>query len=144
MIGIEAKVYYSVGGVGVGTYNELAIVGEVTGSDARTKSEVKLRGSDVTLYDVGMRERAVTFQMLYEPTNAGFTAIKTAYASRADIGLAFLDEARAASVAGWEGDYKIASFSQPQQVDQTWMVDVEAVPSAKAGAIKPRDYVHSV
>jgi len=72
-----------------------------------------------------LREATITFQMVWDTTDAAFTAIHTAFRTSGLIAFAVLDQAAATTGAqGLTGNFSITNFSQTQNLEEAQMVDV--------------------
>ncbi|MBW7905466.1 MAG: phage tail protein [Phycisphaerae bacterium] len=122
-LGMEAKIYYKVGGQGGGgAWTELTNVRDVTLSletgeaDVTTRANAGWRATVATLKDA-----SVEFEMVWDTADAGFTAIKTAYLTNAPIGFQVRD---GAGGQGLQADFMITQFSRSEPLEEAISVSV--------------------
>ncbi len=121
-LGMNAKLYYGAAGGPANT--EMTNVRNVTlnleagEADVTTRANAGWRATAPTL-----RECSVEFEMVWDPADAGFTAIKNAYLSNALIALKILDQAGG---QGPDGDFSITSFSRSEELEEAITVSVTA------------------
>lgn len=120
-LGMDAKLYYKAGGVdGPGAWNELTNVKDVTLSlesgeaDVTTRSNAGWRATVATL-----KEGSVEFEMVWDTSDTGFTALKDAYFNNDLIGLQVLDGAiDDPGVQGLKADFSVTSFSRNEPLEE--------------------------
>ena len=127
-LGMEAKIYYDPAGVANGNWTELGNVKDVTlnletgEADVTTRANQGWRATAPTL-----RECTAEFEMLWQPGDAGFEAVKTAFLSAGTIALAILTGDKAASgTEGPIGDFSITNFSRNEALEEAIVADVTA------------------
>ncbi len=131
-LGMDAKLYYKVGGVGgSGSWEELVNVKDVTlnletgEADVTTRGNAGWRATAATL-----KEGSIEFEMVWDTGDAGFTAIKNAYFNNAKIGFAIMDGDIAASGSqGLQADFSITNFSRKEALEEALTVSVTAKPT---------------
>ena len=128
LLGMNAKIYQGAAGSELSALTEMANVKDVTLSleageaDVTTRANSGWRATAPTL-----RECTAEFEMLWQPGDAGFEAIKTAFLSAATICLAVLTGARDASgTEGPLGDFSITNFSRSEPLEEGVTVSVTA------------------
>lgn len=127
VLGIDAKLYYKVGGVAAGgSWIELTNVKDVTLGLEKDEADVTTRGSGGFRAMVGtLRSAPVNFNMVWDTVDAGFIAIKnTFFASPGVIGLRIYD--RTAPGTGLEADFDIFGFTRNEELAEALSVDVVA------------------
>jgi hypothetical protein len=152
MLGMNAKMYYlatppraswgtadSDGvheGAAPATLTEMGNVRDVTlnleegEADATTRANAGWRATEPTL-----KEGSVEFEMVYDPSNAGFTKFFSAWLNRTVIACAILDGDKAS--AGTEGlwaDFKVINFSKSEPLEDVQMMSVTIKPAYSAVA----------
>jgi hypothetical protein len=131
-LGMEAKLYYKVGGVGgAGAWTELTNVKDVTLNLEAGEADVTTRGNAGWRATVAtLREGSVEFEMVWDTADAGFTALKDAYFNNSKIGLAVMDGAIATPGSqGLQADFSITNFSRKEALEEAIMVSVTAKPT---------------
>lgn len=120
-LGMEAVLNYK---TGASSWTELANVRDVTltletgEADVTTRANAGWRATVATLKDA-----SVEFEMVWDTTDAGFSAIKTAYLNNTAIGLQVLD---GTSGEGLQADFMITSFSRSEALEEAITVSVTA------------------
>ncbi|MEW6198051.1 MAG: phage tail tube protein [Planctomycetota bacterium] len=121
-LGMNAKLYYGTAGGPAST--EMTNVRNVTlnleagEADVTTRANTGWRATAPTL-----RECSVEFEMVWDPADAGFTAIKNAYLTAGLIALKVLDKEGG---QGPDGDFSITSFSRSEELEEAITVSVTA------------------
>jgi predicted secreted protein len=121
-LGMDAIMYYGTAGTIAGT--ELSNVKDVTvtleagSADVTTRANSGWRATAATL-----KECTVEFEMVWKPTDAGFTAIKTAFLNSTTIALLPLSEPGG---EGIDGDFSITNFSRNEPLEEAITVSVTA------------------
>jgi TP901-1 family phage major tail protein len=122
VLGMNAKLYHGVAGATAAT--ELTNVRNVTlnleagEADVTTRANSGWRATAPTL-----RECSVEFEMVWDPADAGFTAMKDAFLTGGLIALKVLDKANG---QGPDGDFSITSFSRSEELEEAITVSVTA------------------
>jgi len=123
--GFDAVLNYMIGGVGGGgTWTELKNMQDNKLDLTSDEADVTVRGSGGwKATAAAIKDASVSFDMIWDPTNAGFTAIKDAYFNNTVIGLQILDKAAG---EGLEADFVITNFSRNEPVNDVLKVSVTA------------------
>lgn len=74
----------------------------------RIRRGIKWKGKKTTLKNL-----ALDVQLLYDPTDGGFTAIRNAFVADTPIALAALDD----QGHGWIADYEVTQFERQEPVE---------------------------
>ncbi len=135
-LGLECKLYRD----DSGTWNEIGNVRDLTINMEMGVADVTTRGGNGWHQNVAtLRDGTVTFQMVYDTTDADFTALQTAF-------LATTAAAREIKVAAMDGDIatsgsqgliafmNVTNFSMPENLEEAVMVDVTLQPSYNSTA----------
>jgi len=122
VLGMNAKLYYGAAGseatTAMGNVKDVTLTLEAGEADVTTRANSGWRATAPTL-----RECTVEFEMVWDPTDAGFTAIKNAFLSAGLIALKALDQAAG---QGPDGDFAITSFSRNEALEEAITVSVTA------------------
>lgn len=119
---MNAKLYYGAAGGPANT--EMTNVRNVTlnleagEADVTTRANLGWRATAPTL-----RECSVDFEMVWDPEDAGFAAVKNAFLTNGLIALKVLDQAGG---QGPDGDFSITSFSRSEELEEAITVSVTA------------------
>jgi hypothetical protein len=138
-LGMEAKLYYKVGGQGgAGSWVELTNVKDVTLSLEAGEADVTTRANNGWRATVAtLKEATVEWEMVWDPTDAGFGAIKDAFLGNDVIGLQVLDDATPGGGGAGEGlqaDFMITNFSRNEALEEAITVSVSAKVTYSASA----------
>ena len=134
-LGAEGKVYYKVGGQsGGGAWLELTNVRDVTASQEAGDADATTRGNASTGFMASiptLKDASVDFEMVWDTSDAGFTAIKNAFyaVAAADkiIGLEVFDGDRTdGGTQGLRGDFAIPKFDRSEPLNDLMKVAVTA------------------
>jgi hypothetical protein len=131
-LGMQAKLYYKVGGVAdPGPWLELGNVKDLTLNLETGEADVTTRANAGWRATVGtLKEGSIEFEMVWDTTDAGFTAIKNAFFGNAAIGLAVMDQDIATPGSqGLQADCSITSFSRSEPLEEAIGVSVTAKPT---------------
>lgn len=116
MQGYEAHFYYDstplAGEPSTGTWTELTIVKDVNLGDEHDESDVTTRANNGhKATDVSLRDNPLDVEIAWDPDDAAFSALRTAYEGRLPIAIAVMDGPVATvGSKGVAGNYKITSF----------------------------------
>lgn len=126
-LGMEAKLYYKTGGQGgAGSWVELTNVKDVTLSLEAGEADVTTRGNNGWRATVAtLKEATVEWEMVWDTTDTGFTAIKDAFLGNEMIGLQILD-AETGTGEGLQADFMITNFSRNESLEEALTVSVSA------------------
>src|SRR5690606_2794102 len=124
-LGMEAVLNFKTGGQGgAGSWNELANVRDVTLSLETGEADVTTRANSGWRATVAtLKEASVEFEMVWDSTDTGFTAIKNAYINNGVIGLQVLD---GPAGEGLQADFMITAFSRSESLEEAITVSVTA------------------
>jgi len=124
----NAKIYQGAAGTDLGALEEMSNAKDVTLSleageaDVTTRANQGWRATAPTL-----RECTVEFEMLWQPGDSGFNALKTAFLTSGLVRLAILTGAvGAANTEGPVGDFSITNFSRSEPLEEGVTVSVTA------------------
>lgn len=131
-LGLDAKLYFCAAGIGGSpTWTELTNVKNVTLSLQKGEADVTTRANNGWKATAAtLKEGSIEFEMVWDPSDAGFTAIKNSYFNNTPIGLAAMDGpvATAGSQGLW-ADCAIMDFSRDEPLDEAISVKVTAKPT---------------
>lgn len=139
LLGKDASLMYAAVGASApttpGGMTAIGNVKDLSADFSAGEADVSTRGNGgwrATL--ATLREASITFQMVWNPTDAAFTAIQTAFLASGQVSFAVLDQAAATvGCQGLIGDFSITNFSQTQNLEEAQMVDV-TIKLARFGA----------
>ncbi|MCA9249808.1 MAG: hypothetical protein KDA54_01620 [Phycisphaerales bacterium] len=109
----------------IGNARDVTLNLEQGEADVTTRSNGGWRATDPTLKD-----GSVEFEMIYDPTDAGFTKILASWLARTTIAMAILDGDKAtAGVMGLWADFKVINFSKSEPLEEGQTVSVTVKPT---------------
>ena len=123
-LGLEAKLFHGAAGATAST--EMKNVKDLTldlssgEADITTRATNGWRATAATL-----KEASLEWQMLWDPADTGFTAIKTAYFGNAPLALFVSD----GDGCGLDADFAITGFSREEPLEEAQTVKVTAKPT---------------
>ena len=122
VLGMNAKLYYGAAGgsaaTEMGNVRDVTLTLEAGEADVTTRANLGWRATAPTL-----RECTAEFEMVWDPTDAGFSAIKNAFLTAGLVALKILDQAG----GQWpEDDFAVASFSRNEALEEAITVSVTA------------------
>ena len=128
LLGMNAKIYQGAAGADLATVTEMSNVKDVTLNLEAGEADVTTRGNQGWRATVAtLRECSVEFEMLWNPGDAGFEAIKTAFLSAGTLRLAVLTGEKATSgTEGPLGDFSITNFTRNDPLEEGVTVSVTA------------------
>lgn len=100
------------------------------------KADITTRGSGGWKTQVAtLKDASISFQMVWKPSDAGFTAILTAFNATTEIAFFALDGVKTASSGsqGPAGNWMVSKFSRKEGIGEAVTVDVELTPSTYNG-----------
>jgi TP901-1 family phage major tail protein len=128
ILGMNAKIYQGTAGGELSALTEMSNVKDVTlnleagEADITTRANGGWRATAPTL-----RECTCEFEMVWQPGDDGFDAIKAAFLGGTTVELAVLDQDReTAGAQGPKGSFSITSFSRNEALEEAITVSVTA------------------
>jgi len=122
ILGKDGKLYFGIAGTTasteMGNVRDVTLTMEAGTADVTTRANFGWRATAPTL-----RECTCEFEMIWDPADPGFTAIKNAFLASALIALKILDKANG---QGPDGDFAITSFSRKEALEEAIIVSVTA------------------
>lgn len=127
-LGMKGVVNYKVGGqAAVGSWTGLPNVRDVTLNLETGEADVTTRGNNgwrATL--ATLKDASVDFESIWDPDDAGLTALRTAFLTNAVIGIQVLDEVDG---EGLQADMMITSFSRSEPLEEGMTVAISMKPT---------------
>jgi hypothetical protein len=136
-LGLDAKLYYCVAGIGATpTWTLLGNVKNVTLNLQKGEADVTTRANNGWKATAAtLKEGSIEFEMVWDPADTGFTAIKDAYFNNTLIGMAAMDGAVATTGSqGLWADCAITDFTRDEPLEDAISVKVTAKPTYSANA----------
>jgi hypothetical protein len=134
-LGMDAKLYFCAAGIGgTPTWSLLGNVKNVTLNLQKGEADVTTRANNGWKATAAtLKEGTIEFEMVWDTTDAGFTAIKDAYFNNTPIGMAAMDGPIATTGSqGLWADCMITDFSREEPLEDAISVKVTAKPTYSA------------
>lgn len=131
VLGMDAKLYYDESGVDVGTWVLIDNVKDVTLNLEDGEADVTTRGNDGWKATVGtLKDASVDFEMVWDTSDAAFTAIKDAFINKTTIGIAVMDGLIDTNGSqGLTANCRVTSFSRSEPLEEAITVNVTMKPT---------------
>lgn len=125
--GIDCVLGYKAGGVGaVGDFVAMANSRNINQAFSHGEADATTRANQGwEAVEPTLKSAEFTWQMVYDPADANYTAVRTAWVNKSLLGLAFLDGPLTTG-KGWVLDCKIFNFEQDEPNDGIVLVNVTA------------------
>ncbi len=136
-LGMDAKLYFCAAGIGGSpVWTLLGNVKNVTLNLQKGEADVTTRANNGWKATAGtLKEGSIEFEMVWDTTDAGFTAIQQAYFNNSLIGMAAMDGPIATNGSqGLWADCMITDFSRDEPLEEAITVKVTAKPTYSANA----------
>lgn len=137
VLGMDGKLYYNTTGVaGSGSWVELDNATDVTSNMESAEADVTSRNNNGWRATTPtLKDCSIEFEMIWDNSDAGFTAIKTAYLANSTIGIMALDGSSATSGSqGPKFDGRVTNFSRTEALEEAMKVSVTIKPTYSATA----------
>lgn len=147
VIGINAKLWYRAWTPGetpeYGAWGELSNTRNVTLNLTSNEADVTVRANDGWRATVPtVKDASIDFEMVYDTTDAGFTAIRTAYFDGSSLNVRVLDGGTTQSNGnGLDAHVRITNFVINQGNEEAVTVSVSMKPTYAASNLAPVWYV---
>lgn len=135
----DAKLYYNTGSYSSPTWSEICGVKDLTLSLEKDEIDLTTRCSGgFKEYADGLLDANITFNMLYDPADAAFTALQTAFFAKSSVEFAVMDGAlpppSGSTSQGLRATCMVKSFSRSESLGDALMTDVAVRPVANSNA----------
>ena len=125
ILGLDCKMYRGVAGSQAAT--EMGNVQDVTVECDKEEVSVDTRATAANGWNAvkgGLKNGAVNYKMIYDPTDADFQAIQTAYFANTQLAFFIADDGG----GGLDADFEIMKFTVTQPLKTAVTVDVTIKP----------------
>lgn len=132
-LGYKAKVYHGTAGTQAGTL--LANVRSVTMNGSKAEADASTRDSDFKLTRGAQKDISFDIELVYDPADAGYDALKASYLNGTAIALLIVDDLK--TVVGTEGldfDAEIFDMSREEPIEGVITVKFTAKPTPSSRA----------
>ena len=139
ILGVNCKLYRNTATWGSPSWDEVTNVRDLTINLEKGEADVTIRGGNGFRQVVGtLKDGSIEFQMVWDPADADFTAIKDAYFNDTSIELMALDGSSApaagVTVQGLRADFSVVNFSRNEGLEDAVTVDVTVKPTYSSNA----------
>ena len=134
-LGMECKLYYDStplsNGASGASWTELDKAREVTVNCEASEADVTSRGnSGWRATRAALRDASLEFELLYDPADAGYEAIRDAYLGGGKIALAAMDgDVATVGSEGFAANFYITAFNRNEPLEEGVTVSVTAKPA---------------
>lgn len=135
-LGMQGKLYRNTGTYAVPVWAELSNVKDVTlnletgDADVTTRNNGGWKASIATL-----KEASIEFEMVWDSSDAGFTAIQNAFFTNGSVELAVMDgDIATAGSQGLRATMSIMNFSREEPLEEAMKASVTCKPTYAANA----------
>jgi len=130
IMGFDGVLGYKVGGVaGGGSYTALNPVRDVQLNLTKAEADATTRGNNGwTATLAGLKDGTLEFDLVWDPTDPGFDALRSAWESGDPIGIAASD-GPLSSGRGWEFDAQVFDFGRGEPLNDVMTVSVKIKPT---------------
>jgi len=131
-LGLDAKIYYGTSGASASTV--MSNVTNVTLNLTKGEADVTTRAASGWKLTVGtLNDASVEWEMIWDTSDAGFTAMKNAFFNNTLAALKIMDGAATGS-QGLDADFAIVAFTRDEQLTEALKVKVTAKPALSSRA----------
>lgn len=132
-LGLEAKLYHNAADFS-GTWAELKNVKDLTLNIEAGEADATTRGNNGwKAILAALKDASIEFEMVWDTSDAGFTAIRTAFFAGTPLGMAIMDGDMATiGSQGLQAAMAITNFSRNEPLEEAITVSVTAKPSYSA------------
>ena len=133
-LGLDCKLYYNAAGnenpIVPGNWTELTNCKDVTVNLEASEADLTTRANGGwRATAAALKDGSIEFEMVWDTTDAGFTAIQTAFNNRSNIGILALDGGVAVSGSqGLAADMAVVSFTRNEPMEEGVTVSVTLKP----------------
>lgn len=133
-LGMQAKIYRNTGTWAAPTWVEIGNVKDVTLNLETGEADVTTRGNAGWRATLGtLKDASVEFEMVWEPADAEFSAIKDGFFNGTNVDLAVMDgDIAQTGTQGLRAEFSITAFSRNEPLEEAVTVNVTAKPAYSA------------
>lgn len=131
-LGLEARLYYCTDGIGgTPTWTEICNVKNVTLTLEKGEADVTTRSNSGWRATKGtLKDGSIEFEMLWDPEDTAFSAIRAAYFANSAIGIAVMDgPVNTVGSQGLWADCDVTTFTRNEPLEDAMTVSVTLKPT---------------
>lgn len=135
-LGMEAKLYRNTGSYAAPTWVEMTNVKDLTLNLEASEADVTTRGNAGWRATIAaLKDGSIEFEMVWDPTDAGFTAIQDAYFNNTTVEFGVMDgDIVSSGTQGLRATMSITKLTRSEPLEQAITVSVTAKPTYSANA----------
>ena len=135
-LGMEAKLYRNTGSFGAPTWVEMTNVKDLTLNLEASEADVTTRGNAGWRATIAaLKDGSIEFEMVWDPADAGFTAIQDAYFNNTTVEFGVMDgDITSSGTQGLRATMSITKLTRSEPLEQAITVSVTAKPTYSANA----------
>ncbi len=129
--GFDCKLYRNTGTYGSPTWNEMPGVTDVSLNLESSTPDLTTRGDGgYKISGSGLKDAGIEFSMVWDPADADFAALLTAFTNRATVEVAALDGPVGTSgTQGLRATMRVTKFSREEKLDDAVRASVTLKPA---------------
>jgi hypothetical protein len=133
---MEAKLYRNTGTYATPTWVEMTNVKDLTLNLEAAEADVTTRGNAGWRATIAaLKDGSIEFEMVWDPADAGFTAIQDAYFNNTTVEFAVMDgDVTSTGTQGLRATMSITKLTRSEPLEQAITVSVTAKPTYSANA----------
>ena len=130
-LGMEAKLYRNTGSFVAPTWVEMTNVKDLTLNLEAAEADVTTRGNAGWRATIAaLKDGSIEFEMVWDPADAGFTAIQDAYFNNTTVEFAVMDgDVTSTGTQGLRATMSITKLTRSEPLEQAITVSVTAKPT---------------
>jgi hypothetical protein len=130
-LGMEAKLYRNTGSFAAPTWVEMTNVKDLTLNLEAAEADVTTRGNAGWRATIAaLKDGSIEFEMVWDPADAGFTAIQDAYFNNTTVEFAVMDgDVTSTGTQGLRATMSITKLTRSEPLEQAITVSVTAKPT---------------
>jgi hypothetical protein len=129
IIGLEAKLYRNIATWATPTWVEIENVKDLSLGIEKSEAEASNRVSEWQTVRGALKSGTVEFNMIYDPSDADWTAIKDAFLNNTAIDCAVMDgDITVADNEGLRAEFEVLKWSHTQNLEEVLMTEVSLKP----------------
>ena len=130
-LGMEAKLYRNTGTYATPTWVEMTNVKDLTLNLEAAEADVTTRGNAGWRATIAaLKDGSIEFEMVWDPADAGFTAIQDAYFNNTTVEFAVMDgDVTSTGTQGLRATMSITKLTRSEPLEQAITVSVTAKPT---------------
>lgn len=136
VFGYQGKAYRNTGTYGSPTWNDIPNIRDVTITLQTDEDDVTTRGGNGWKQNAAtLKDMSIEFEMVYDTTDADFTAMQSAFLNGTSIDMAFMDgDISTTGKQGPRAEMMVSQFGRNEPLTQAMKVPVTVKPAYSSNA----------